>query len=97
MRKRYSATFKAKVVQELMREEKTLAALAAEYGIHPNMLRQWKTTAIEGLPRLVEDQGKAAAVVKAEYEREMEELYTEIGKLSTQLTWLKKKSGFDHQ
>jgi transposase len=28
---------------------------------------------------------------KAQYEEKVEELYTEIGKLSTQLSWLKKK------
>ena len=33
MRKHYSAPFKAKVVQELLREEKSLAQLAAEYGV----------------------------------------------------------------
>jgi hypothetical protein len=32
-------------------------------------------------------------VVKASYERKMESLYQEIGHLSTQLNWLKKKSG----
>jgi transposase-like protein len=31
MRKRYTSAFKAKVVQELMKEEKTLAQIASEY------------------------------------------------------------------
>ena len=35
---------------------------------------------------------KAQAVA---YERQVQELYAEIGKLTTQLAWLKKKSGLD--
>jgi len=37
-RKQYSADFKAKVVKEMLREEKTVGQLAAEYGVHSNML-----------------------------------------------------------
>jgi len=35
MRKQYSAAFKARVVQELLKEEKTLAQIAAAYEVHP--------------------------------------------------------------
>jgi putative transposase len=34
MRKQYSSAFKAKVVQELLKEEKTLAQIASEYEVH---------------------------------------------------------------
>jgi putative transposase len=34
MRKQYTAAFKAKVVQELLKEEKTIAQLATEYEVH---------------------------------------------------------------
>ena len=34
MRKQYPAAFKAKVVQELLKEEKTFAQIAAEYEVH---------------------------------------------------------------
>ena len=37
-RKRYTPTFKAQVVRELLKEEKTLAQLAAEHGVHPTQL-----------------------------------------------------------
>ena len=39
MRKQYSATYKAEIVKELLKEEKTLNQLAAETGIHPSQLR----------------------------------------------------------
>jgi putative transposase len=35
MRKQYTAAFKARVVQELLKEEKTLAHIASEYEVHP--------------------------------------------------------------
>ncbi len=38
MRKQYSAACKARVVQELLKEEKTFAQIAAEYEVHPTQL-----------------------------------------------------------
>ena len=34
MRKQYTAAFKARVAQELLKEEKTLAQIASEYEVH---------------------------------------------------------------
>ncbi len=34
----YSAEFKARVALEAIREEKTLAELSKQYGVHPHML-----------------------------------------------------------
>jgi len=45
---------------------------------------------LEGLPSLFEKQENTADM-KAAYEQQIGELYTEIGKLTTQLNWLKKK------
>ena len=92
MRKHYSATFKAKVVQELLREEKSLAQLAAEYGVSAKQLNRWKIIALEGLSSLFEP---TADKTQEEHEQQVNELYAEIGRLTTQLTWLKKKSGYN--
>jgi len=88
----YSSTFKAQVVQEILQEEKPIAQIASERGIHPKVLREWKTIALRDLPTLFERQSSVAKM-KADYERQVEELYTEIGRLTTQMTWLKKKLG----
>ncbi len=90
MRKRHNSEFKAKVVQEMLKEEKSLSQIASDHGVHPNQLRQWKTRALEGLPSLFEKDGKAQQE-KAAHEEQVQELYAEIGKLTTQLSWLKKK------
>jgi putative transposase len=93
-RKRYTPTFKAQVVRELLKEEKTLAQIAADYGVHPTQLIKWRTTALEGLPTLFTRQDSTVAL-KADYEGRLAALYEEIGRLSTQVAWLKRKSGLD--
>ncbi len=54
MRKQYTAAFKAKVVQELLKEEKTLAQIATDYEVHPTQLKEWRVRTIEGLLGLFE-------------------------------------------
>ncbi len=92
MRKRYTAQFKAQVVQEILKEEKTLNQLAAAHSVHPNQLKRWKATALAGLPSLFSQDDKAAQTTAA-HEQQVTELYVEIGRLTTELTWLKKKAG----
>ena len=94
MRKRYSAAFKAQVVLELLKEEKTVNQLAAEHGVHPTQLRDGKKQALDGLPNLFEPSPEAARLASAQ-ERERDELFAQIGRLTTQLAWLKKKSGLE--
>jgi hypothetical protein len=50
----------------------------------------WRTVALEGLPGLFEKQDSTAELKRA-HEQQLSELYAEIGKLSTQVGWLKKK------
>jgi len=90
MRKQYTAAFKARVVQELLKEEKTLAQIASEYEVHPTQLKNWRSVALEGLASLFEKQD-STVVLQAAHEQQLTELYAEIGKLTTQVTWLKKK------
>lgn len=94
MRKHYSATFKAEAVRELMKEEKTISQLAAESGVHPTQLKEWKKIALTGLPDLFSREGKASAQSR-EHEQQVNDLYGEIGRLTTQVSWLKKKSGLN--
>ena len=52
MRKHYSAQFKAEVVLEVLREEKTLAQIATERHVHPTMLHRWRNTVMKELPEV---------------------------------------------
>ncbi len=61
MRKRYSEAFKAQVVLELLKEDKTVAQIASEYHVYPTQLNEWKATALAGLPSLFTRERKARA------------------------------------
>jgi len=92
-RKHYSAEFKSKVVQQYLQGDKSLNQLASEYEIHPNLVLKWKNTAIKALPDALDERTqKTIAALKAQHEREKEELYAQIGRLTTQLNWLEKKA-----
>lgn len=92
MRKHHTADFKAQVVRELLREEKSIAQLAARFDLHPNQLYRWRDVALTGLPSLFSGQAAQEQAAKdAAHAQQLEELYAEIGRLTTQLNWLKKK------
>ncbi|MDI6710967.1 MAG: IS3 family transposase [Bacillota bacterium] len=91
MWKNYPPSFKAQVAPEILKEEKTISQLAAEHGIHPNQLTRWRNQAVKQLPQLLADDRKGIVALKAGYEKQIEELYAEVGRLTTQLAWLKKK------
>jgi putative transposase len=41
-RRKHSAQFKFQVALDAAKESKTIAQLAAEHGVHPNQISQWK-------------------------------------------------------
>jgi transposase len=95
MRKRrhFTAQQKAQIVLEALKEEKHISQIASEHGVHPNLVQRWKQEALQGFSGLFEDHCKEENRQTAEHERQLNELYAEIGRLTTQLNWLKKKSG----
>ena len=96
MRKRYTPSQKAQIVLEILKEEKPISQIASETGIHTSQLYKWKNQAMANMTTLFEDDRKTEREQKALHEQEINKLYTEIGRLTTQLNWLKKKSGIDH-
>ena len=96
-RKTFTASQKAAIVLEALKEEKTVAEIASENGVHPNQIHKWKKQALENFQQLFEDDRKGEKALAAVHDKQVNELYSEIGKLSTQLNWLKKKSGLNIQ
>ncbi len=94
LRKQYSAAFKAQIVLEALKEIKTVAQIASEHQLHPNLVTKWKQEAIAELPVVFERKNTLAHVQEAQ-EQKLAQLYEQIGRLTTQLTWLKKKSGLE--
>ena len=95
VRKRYTPAQKTGIVLELLKEEHTLAQIAARHGVHPNLLRKWKAQVLEGLPSLFSDEEKSRRALETEHQRQLDELYAEMGRLTTRVTWLQKKSGLE--
>jgi transposase len=89
MRRGHDATFKARVALEALKEEKTMAQLSSEFGVHVNQIRQWRQKLLDELPRLFSDRRKKR---DKEGEELLSELYRQIGQLKVELEWLKKKS-----
>ncbi len=81
-RNRYTDAFKAQMVWELLKEQKTLAQLAAEHGFHPSQLIKWRATVLQGLPSLFARQ-ESTVTLKADYEACLATVYEGIGRLST--------------
>jgi transposase-like protein len=88
-RKRYSADLKTKVAVEAIRGHKTANEIAAEYGVHPTQIAQWKKQALDGLPDVF-------SIRASDHQKSQEELiatlYQQIGQLKVQVDWLGKKS-----
>jgi transposase len=89
-RKVHSASFKAKVALEAVRETKTLNELGQEYGVHPIQVSHWKKALLEKASEVFE--GKRGPRAVSEHS-DPDRLYSEIGRLKVELDWLKKKSG----
>jgi transposase len=89
-RKSYTATFKAQIVQEVLQGEKTIAQIASAHAVHPNLIGLWKSTALERFPSLFEKDNADRIAERAAHEKQLRELYKEIGRLTTQVAFLKK-------
>ena len=81
-RTRMPANQKAQIVLEALREGKTVAPIASENSVHPNQIHKWKKQDLEGFAELFEDDRKGIRVREAEHERQLNDLYAEIGRLS---------------
>jgi len=47
-RTNHSSEFKTKVALEALKGERTVAALASQFGVHPTMIHSWKRALLEG-------------------------------------------------
>ena len=91
MRKKHNTKFKARVALEAIKGEKTIAEIASEYRIHPNMVTLWKKKALSNMSQVFE---KVDNKKDKDLEKEKDLLYKTIGKMKIENEWLKKK--LDH-
>ena len=76
---------------EVLRGERTLGQIASEHKVAPTQLSQWRAIVVNGLPSLFENEQREASKQQAAHEAEQERLYAEIGRLTSELNWLKKR------
>ena len=84
-----TAAFKKRVALDALKEDKTLAQLASEHGVHPMQISEWKRELLDGAEKIFERKGS-----KQQREPiEREDLERKIGQLTVELDYLKKKLG----
>ena len=88
-RKRYDSRFKAEVAIEAIKNQRTVAQIASEYGVHPNQVSQWKKQVLDQLPDLFTNQRSKSTT---DSDPLVDELYRQIGQLKVELDWLQKKT-----
>lgn len=90
-RKTYSPTEKAKIVLEVLREESTLNEIATNYGVSPQLINRWKVEFIKNMPAVFDKKNTEVEQLKKEHLMEKEDLINQIGQLTVDVNWLKKK------
>ncbi len=89
-RRKFTASFKAKVAVEAIKEANTVQELASKYQIHPTQITAWKREFLEKA-ELVFSRDLPAS--KEEDNPKEKELYSKIGELQVQVDFLKKVLG----
>ena len=88
MRKKISDSQKAAIALEAIRGDKTVNEIATKFGVHPNLVGQYKKFALENMAAIFNR--KEDGRIK-ELTQERDELHRQIGEQKVDNDWLKKK------
>jgi transposase len=88
-RRRLDAALKAKIALEALRNEATVADLAAKYQLHPNQIYAWKKQLLDGAAAVF----SGGSGKEASRGAEVTELYAKIGQLTVERDFLSRRSG----
>ena len=85
----YSAQEKAKVATEAIKGDLTMAQISSKYSVHATQITRWKKEALEAMVLGFKTKPRATDISQDEL---ISKLYEQIGQLSVERDWLKKKS-----
>src|SRR4030066_2308406 len=89
-RRKFTAEFKARVVLEMLTEQKSATQASREYGIKDSVLSRWKQEFIERSPMLFEQ----GSVGQDDRDQRIAELEQMVGRLAMELDLAKKVSRY---
>jgi transposase len=87
-RRKFSSKFKAQVALDALKEQMTLQQLALKHEVHPSQITSWKKEFLENASVVFDNQVQD----KIDSSKE-DELYAKIGRLQTEVEFLKKVLG----
>ena len=88
-RKQHTAAFKAQVALAALKGDRTINEVAAQFGVHPTLVHDWKKRLLAGAAGIFEGGARAAT---APADGQQAELFEQIGRLKMELEWVKKKA-----
>lgn len=86
-RKKHTASFKAQVAIEAIKEQETLSDLAKRFDVHPQMISNWKREFLARGSEIFETKAPDVEAVKRE-----KALYEKIGRLEVEVDFCKRAS-----
>lgn len=86
----HSAALKAQVALAALKGDRTINEIAAQFGVHPTLIHNWKKQLLQSAETLFER--GATNKQQDEAEQVQTQLYEQIGRLKMELEWLKKKA-----
>lgn len=87
--KQYSAEEKTKIAVEALKGDLTIAQITSKYGVHATQINNWKKQALESMVSGFKDKRKGKDPGDDQL---VSSLYQQIGQLTVERDWLKKKS-----
>lgn len=88
MRKKIEAGIKARAALEAIKGAMTVAEISTKFSVHPNMVIRWKRELLENAAGIF-DHKKDQKEVEAQ--EKIDNLHKNIGELTMERDWLKKK------
>jgi transposase len=87
----YTPEEKARIILEVLREDSTLNEVSNKYSVSPQLISRWKTEFLENMPAVFDKKATEVENMKKEHAAEKEALINQIGQLTVDVNWLKKK------